>query len=178
VTVTTRRRIDAHKTDAESVEVSVVSDEQTDANADLPAGVTIETATSDDTLDVVRVLDAAMLQTDLGDLTARITDGAVECARFGRTGAVIGAVVTRRRDGETLHIDALAVRRTRRGNGIGSALVRRVLAVGTADEAVSWVTAGFDPDLEPFYRACGFVTATSDDGRCVGRRRVAADGRA
>ena len=178
MTVTARRRIDAPNRDAELLGVVAVSDEQTDASADLPAGVTIETATPDDTLDVVRVLDAAMLQTDLDDLTARITDGAVECARFDRTGAVIGAVVTRRRDDETLHIDALAVHRARRGNGIGSALVGRIVAAGAADEAVSWVTAGFDSDVEPFYRACGFVIAVGDDGRCVGRRRVTGDAHA
>lgn len=157
--------------------MSVVSDGRTDGSVDLPAGVTVETATPDDRLDILRVLDAAMIQSDSTHLATRIADDAVECARFDRTGAVVGAVVTTRPDVDTVHIDALAVRRARRGRGIGSALVRRVVA-GAANEAVSWVTAGFDSDVEPFYRACGFAVDTGDDGRLVGRRRVTADGRA
>ena len=145
------------------------------ASEAVPTGITIENATPTDRLDIVRVLDAAMLQTDISVLAERIAADAVICARFERTGAVVGAVVVRRPATDTAHIDALAVRRARRGRGIGSALVGQVVAAETANEAVSWVTAGFDPGVKPFYRACGFVIAAGDDGRLVGRRRVTAD---
>ncbi|MFC6754179.1 hypothetical protein ACFQEU_12005, partial [Halorubrum tibetense] len=72
---------------------------------------TVERAISTDRIDVLRVLDAAMLETDAEQVADRIDAGDVFVARFERTGAVVGALVASRKDaGErsegTLHVDA------------------------------------------------------------------------
>jgi len=93
-----------------------------------PAGIAIEPATPEDRLAVLRVLDAAMLETDpeLVDAALSGDTGDAErglVARFARTDAVVGALVVTRPEPGRLHVDAVAVRRARRGRGIGSALV-------------------------------------------------------
>ena len=138
-----------------------------------PDRIVIERATPADRLDIVRVLDTAMLQTDVSTLTERIAADAVICARFERTGAVVGAVVVTRPATDTAHIDALAVRRARRGNGIGSALVDCAVAAARTDRSVRRLTVGFDGSLRSLYTGCGFDIA--EDGaadRWVGWQRV------
>nr|WP_202932677.1 GNAT family N-acetyltransferase [Halorussus salinus] len=63
------------------------------------------------------------------------------------------------------HIDAVAVRRARRGQGIGSALVR------AAAERHARLTAEFDPGVRPFYDALDFSIAPveGDSDRLRGR---------
>lgn len=122
---------------------------------------TIEQASDGDRLAVLRVLDAAMLETDAKGVTERIGAGDVFVARFERTGAVVGALVATRPDtnrgrGESLHVDAVAVRPARRDRGIGSALVGTALDRGRADPEVDRVTAGFDESLVDFYVSLGF----------------------
>jgi len=75
------------------VRKQISTNARTDTTESLPTGVSIEPATPADRLDIVRVLDAAMLQTDVSALAERIAVDAVICARFERTGAVVGAVV-------------------------------------------------------------------------------------
>jgi sulfur carrier protein ThiS/predicted N-acetyltransferase YhbS len=155
------------------VRKQISTNARTDTTESLPTGVSIEPATPADRLDIVRVLDAAMLQTDVSALAERIAVDAVICARFERTGAVVGAVVVTRPATDTAHIDALAVRRARRGNGIGSALVDCAVAAASADPAVGRVTVGFDDALTSLYTDCGFDIA--EDGaadRWVGWQRV------
>ena len=155
------------------VREQISTNAQTDTTESLPTGVSIEPATPADRLDIVRVLDAAMLQTDVSALAERIAADAVICARFERTGAVVGAAIMTRPATDTAHIDALAVRRARRGNGIGSALVARAVAAASADPAVGRVTVGFDDALTSLYTDCGFDIAQDDDeNRWVGWQRV------
>ncbi|WP_321169248.1 GNAT family N-acetyltransferase [Halorubrum sp. LN27] len=145
-----------------------------------PEGFAIEPAAPDDRLDILRVLDAAMLETDAETVdTAIDADSASDAgdalvARFKRTDAVVGALVATRPEPERLHVDAVAVRRARRGRGIGSALVAAAVRRAERDAAIESVTAAFDADLESFYADLGFeVTDRNSDGdRLRGRRRV------
>ena len=141
------------------------------SDGDLPSppdDVTVEPATPDDRLDVLRILDAAMLETDADAVDDRIAAGDALVARSTRTGGVVGALVATRPEPDRLHVDALAVRRARRGRGIGSALVAAAVDRGVSDPAVEVVTAAFDADLTAFYEAAGF--AVDADGAAAGRR--------
>ena len=133
-----------------------------------PDDVTVESATPDDRLAVLRILDAAMLETDAAIVDARIAAEDVLVARSTRTGGVVGALVAVRPDSSRLHVDAVAVRRARRGRGIGSALVAAAVDRGESAPAVETVTARFDADLAEFYEALGF--AVDADGAAAGRR--------
>ncbi|MFD1571388.1 GNAT family N-acetyltransferase [Halorubrum laminariae] len=145
-----------------------------------PDGVVIEPAVPDDRLDILRVLDAAMLETDAELVGAAIGDGDAVVARFDRTGAVVGALVATRPKPGRLHVDAVAVRRPRRGRGIGSALVAGEVRRGERDPETRAVTAEFDAELTGFYRNLGFDVASvadddGSDGRFWGRQRVRDD---
>ncbi|WP_371161947.1 GNAT family N-acetyltransferase [Halorubrum miltondacostae] len=120
----------------------------------------------------MRVLDAAMLETDAATVDDRIDAGDVLVARSTRTDGVVGALIAVRPDPDRLHVDAVAVRRARRGRGIGSALVAAAVDRGASDPAIEVVTAEFDPELRDFYEALGFSIAADDAnaGRRVGRR--------
>ena len=130
-----------------------------------PEGVSIEPAAADDRLDVLRVLDAAILETDADRVADRIDAGDVLVARFIRTGAVAGALVATRPEPGRLHVDAVAVRRARRGRGIGSALVAGVVERAERDDTVEAVTAAFDPKLRGFYTDLGFAVDRDGDNR-------------
>lgn len=132
---------------------------------DPPDDVVIEPATPDDRLDVLRILDAAMLETDAATVDDRIAAGDALVARSTRTGGVVGALVAVRPDPGRLHLDAVAVRRARRGRGIGSALVAAAVDRGESDPEVAAVTATFDADLRAFYEGLGF--AVGPEGNAV-----------
>lgn len=144
-------------------------------NRDRASGVAVEPATAADRLDVLRVLDAAMLATDAEQITARIDAGDVLVARADRTGAVVGALVTTRPEPGRRHVDAVAVRRARRGRGIGSALVASAVRAAAADPDAGRITVAFDADLEAFYAGLGFTTEPAGEGRRRGRQRVSGD---
>ena len=127
-----------------------------------PADVRVEPATPDDRLDVLRVLDAAMLATDAATVDDRIAAGDALVARSERTDGVVGALVATRPAPDRLHVDAVAVRRPRRGRGVGSALVAAAVRRGESDPAVEAVTAAFDADLRAFYAALGFAIRSVD----------------
>ena len=98
---------------------------------------------------VALVVGAVLVAVDTGT-TSRTPSGRV----------VLGALVL---EGRT--IEALAVRPRRRGQGIGSALVR------AADDRTSRpLRASFDADLRPFYERLGFAVEATETGRCHGRR--------
>ncbi|MFC7324899.1 GNAT family N-acetyltransferase [Halorubrum rutilum] len=140
---------------------------------DPPEDVIVERATPDDRLDVLRILDAAMLETDAATVDDRIAAGDALVARSTRTGGVVGALVAARPDPDRLHVDGVAVRRARRGGGIGSALLAAAVDRGRSDSAIETVTAAFDDDLVAFYEAIGFVvTGDTTDARRHGRIRV------
>jgi len=84
---------------------------------DSPDNIEIGTASPDDRLDILRVLDAAMLETDAETVDAAIDAGDALVARFKRTDAVVGALVATRPESDRVHVDAVAVRRARRGRG-------------------------------------------------------------
>ncbi|WP_435177058.1 GNAT family N-acetyltransferase [Halorussus sp. AFM4] len=140
--------------------------------------VRVRAATDDDRLDVRRVLDAAMLQVR-DDLRERIAAGDVLVAQGDGGGSILGALVlvpgedegTSPRDGAA-HVDAVAVRRARRGRGVGSALVR------AAAERRGVLTAEFDPAVRPFYESLGFDVSRVDGDGEASRLRGRYDGRA
>ena len=152
-----------------------------------PDDIAIESAEPDDRLDILRVLDAAMLETDPEVVDAAIDAGDALVARFTRTDAVVGALVATRPEPGRRHVDAVAVRRARRGRGIGSALVAAAVRRAERDAAVAVVTAAFDADLRTFYAELGFavrpakhptergdadVTGAADEDRLWGRLKV------
>jgi GNAT superfamily N-acetyltransferase len=120
------------------------------------ASLVVREATVEDELDVRRVLDAAMLETDAvsdaigrGDAFVAVDDDRVVGALVlvplhdaGVPDAVAGDV--------GMHVDAVAVRRRRRGRGVGRALVSAAL------ERERRLTVAFDPGIRAFYDALEF----------------------
>jgi len=121
----------------------------------------VREATVQDLPDVMNVLDGAVLRADAAAVRDHIGDGEVLVAVAGdESQRVLGALVL---DGT--HIDAVAVRRRRRGQGIGTALVE------AAAERRDRLTATFDADLGPFYEGLGFSIAPAEaTGRLWGER--------
>lgn len=73
-------------------------------------------------------------------------------------GAILGALVL---DGD--RVEAVAVRRRRRDQGIGTALVE------AATDRRDRLVAGFDADVRPFYERLGFaVEPAGESDRCRG----------
>ena len=107
--------------------------------------VAVREARPDERVAVRRVVDAAMLEP--GDVAGAIERGDALVAIDG--GTVVGALVLDPRDGGA-HVETVAVRRARRGRGIGTALVE------AAAERADRLTARFDPDVRPFYEALWF----------------------
>jgi|AntDeeMetagen192_2_1112575.scaffolds.fasta_scaffold03920_3 GNAT superfamily N-acetyltransferase len=112
---------------------------------------------------VRNVLDGAALEVDHDRLCEQIDRGAVLVATsadqggdddgdgddgvgHGTDGTVLGALVL---DGD--RIDAVAVRRNRRGQGIGTALVEAAAARRER------LVAEFDAGVRPFYECLGFA---------------------
>jgi len=106
--------------------------------------VTVRAGTTDDLLAVVRVLDAAMLESDSRVLRERLASGEVLVAE--RDAFVVGALVLD--DG---HVDAVAVKRSYRDRGVGTALIE-----AATDRVRGSLTADFDPDVRAFYESIGF----------------------
>ncbi|SDY23913.1 GNAT family N-acetyltransferase [Halopenitus persicus] len=137
--------------------------------SDQPAGIAIRRADADDVVDVIRVLEGALLEIDAAVLRSRVGDGRVLLAETDpategeRTRTVVGALSLESRDDDgshvaaddRLHIDAVAVTRHRREVGIGSALVRAAIDAAAARE-VDHLTAAFEGDLREFYADLGF----------------------
>jgi GNAT superfamily N-acetyltransferase len=99
----------------------------------------------------LNVLDAAILETDRADEGTLLV--AVD------EGRVVGALVL-----VGNRIDAVAVRRRRRGQGVGSALVE------AAAEHRERLVAAFDDGVRPFYESLGFTISEASPGRLRGVR--------
>lgn len=134
----------------------------------------VREATGDDADSVVRLLDAAMLEfdrerarqrVDTGDILVAVVRGHSREER--RTGGdsgsdddrVVGACVLGTDPTGATEIEQIAVHRSRRGRGIGTALV---------DAATTRVdgplVARFRDDVRPFYESLGFEIDTVAGG--------------
>ena len=127
----------------------------------MPKPVSIRRGTPDDRLAVVRLFDAAMLETDSDRLRQQLEaiDGFVCLATIDeRPVGAIAVDLTPADDSEGVdnaepaRITAIAVRRRRRDRGIGRQLVDAAATRITPRP----LTAVFDERVRPFYRACGF----------------------
>ncbi len=119
------------------------------------ADPTVRDGDADDYRAVMNVLDGAMLDVDAGRVRAGLAggDGGDAAEGAGDTtvlvaeldSAVVGALVL---DGR--RVTAVAVRRSRRDRGVGTALVEAAVA------RRGRVTAEFDARVRPFYESLGF----------------------
>lgn len=109
---------------------------------------TVREAAEDELLDVLRLLDAAMLAIDHDTVADAIGHGDVLVAVDGRR--VVGAAVLSPQE-TGAHVEAIAVQRERRDRGIGRQLVE------AACERHARVTADFRRELEPFWESLGFA---------------------
>ncbi|HET7324330.1 MAG TPA: GNAT family N-acetyltransferase [Halococcus sp.] len=111
----------------------------------------IRTARPDDLVAVMGVLDGASLVVDASEVRERIEDETVLVA--AENGRVLGACVLDGRE-----IDAIAFRRMRRGQGIGTGLIE------TATESVDGeLRAEFHRRVRPFYTSLEFTIEPADE---------------
>jgi GNAT superfamily N-acetyltransferase len=123
------------------------------------SGIEVREARADEHPDVRNVIDGAMLQVGVENLPAAIGAGDVLVAVDGTR--IVGALVLDER-----RIAAIAVRRRRRGQGIGSALV------AAAKNRRYQLIVSFDADRHQFWGQCGFeVAGTLASSRFVARWR-------
>ena len=108
------------------------------------------------------VLDGAALAIEAAAVRGAIDRGAVLVAVAD--GRVLGACVLDGRE-----IVAIAVRRARRNQGIGTALVETAVEHHTGNDES--LVAEFDGGVRPFYASLGFEIESADEpGRFRGRR--------
>lgn len=116
----------------------------------------VREAVPEDVPAVLNVLDGAALETDHDRIHASVKQGQtfVAVRNSDSDGPVLGAIVL---DGD--HIEAVAVRSNRRGQGIGTALIE------TVAQRRDRLTAEFDADVRPFYDSLDFAVepAEGDD---------------
>jgi len=124
---------------------------------DLPEHIELRRGSNDDVVAAMRVLQGALLDIDGSTVRDAAPDGEVLLAEEGDW--VVGALVMR--DG---HIEGVAVRRERRGHGIGSALVEA--AVRDEDGTV---TADFRAGVRGFWKDLRF-DVEQEGGRFWGIR--------
>lgn len=143
--------------------------------------LTVRPAREGDLAAVMNVLDGAMLEIEAGSVGERIAADrdAVLVAEDG--GRIVGALVldAPERGGlaprpeevrpDTRHVEAVAVRRRRRDQGVGRRLIE------AAAERCDYLTADYHPEVRAFYDAVGFTvtdegTGEGDDGRLRGMR--------
>lgn len=134
--------------------------------------LSIRFADPDDRVDVMRLFDGALLETDGDRITDQLT-GSRGCILVAETGRPVGAVAVIPEpaavDGlpwpDAVYISAIAVQKQRRGQGVGRSLIRA---------AAEWaaprpLAATFDERVRPFYISCGFAVEKRE-GRLWGRR--------
>ncbi|WP_336336353.1 GNAT family N-acetyltransferase [Haloarcula brevis] len=125
----------------------------------------VREATEGDLPAAMNVLDGAALEIDVTTVRAGIAgDGTLVAVSGDGAGTendrVLGALVL---DGD--RVAAVAVRRRRRGQGIGTALIEAAL------DRRDRLTADFDADVRPFYERLEFdVTPLAEPDRFRGER--------
>ncbi|MFB6113154.1 MAG: ubiquitin-like small modifier protein 2 [Halodesulfurarchaeum sp.] len=125
-----------------------------------PGSVSLRKATLEDHIGIMNVLDGANLAVDPMIGTDRIESGHVLIAE---SSLPVGVLLASPRS-IGMHVEAIAVRRARRGRGIGTRLLDR------AYDHWGFLTATFDSDIRSFYRNAGFAIHPNED-RCFGIRR-------
>lgn len=128
--------------------------------------IDVRAAEGDELPAVMNVLDAAMLETDAATVRGRLvgdTEGSVLVAV--QEGRVLGACLVdtpgnepHDAGGGPAHVEAVAVRPGRRGQGVGSALIE------AAVDRWGQLTADFDERVRPFYESLGFEVGRVSDG--------------
>jgi len=132
----------------------------------------IRQADPDDLIDVMRLFDGALLETDPDRVRNQLTGRrgcllvAGECRPVGAIGLLSGTeAVDDLPWPDSVYISAIAVQKERRGRGVGQSLI-----AAAADWAAPRpLSATFDERVRPFYIACGFAIEERD-GRLWGRR--------
>lgn len=135
--------------------------------------VRVRQASATDQVDVLNVLNGSALATDIDQIAAAINHGNVLVAVTADSAArppvttdspdterILGALVL---DGK--EITAVAVRRRRRNQGIGTSLVE------AASQRCDRLVARFDAGVRPFWDSLGFeITPVADADRYRGVR--------
>lgn len=129
------------------------------------ATVAVRPARASERVDVLSVLDAAMLETDAEALADHIDAGSVLVAVTGERSERVVGVMEARETESGAHIEGVAVRQKRRNQGIGTALVE------AAAERWCPLTVDFDADVRPFYKTLGFDVRRMDSTRLHGVKR-------
>ncbi|WP_411965093.1 GNAT family N-acetyltransferase [Haloferax sp. YSMS24] len=112
--------------------------------------VVVRDGDSSEFVTVMRILDAGLLEMDASDVRERLDTGA--CLVADVSGRVVGVLVL---DGE--YVEAVAVAPSRRGRGIGTALVDAAVA------REGRLAAEFDATVRPFYESLGFTIEPAGD---------------
>jgi N-acetylglutamate synthase-like GNAT family acetyltransferase len=150
---------------------------------------TVREATDGDADDVIRLLDAAMLEFDRERARRRVDDGDVLVAvvrghnreerrastdgdTAGHDERVVGACVLSDSEAASTEIEQIAVHRSRRGRGIGTSLVETA-----ATRTDGPLVARFRGNVRPFYESLGFAidaleSAGGDDPEDPDRDRL------
>ena len=146
----------------------------------------VRLARPDDHVAAMRVLDGSLLDVDAATVRERIGRDAVLVAIAETNGVddaaerVVGVLVldAPEREGvaprpeevrpDSRHVDAIAVTRRRREQGVGRALVETAVERVDCDR----LTAEFRTEVAPFYEALGFRVDPLTDGRRWGELRV------
>lgn len=126
----------------------------------MPEDLRARPATESERVAVANVIDGAALELPDAVLREAITTESALVAVTREADRVLGALVL---DGD--RIRAVAVRRNRRDQGIGTRLVE------AAAECRDRLVAECDERVRPFWASLGFVIESTDDpGRFVGVR--------
>lgn len=120
----------------------------------------LRTADPDDLADVMNVIDGANLELPAETVDERIEEGQVLVAEEG--GPVLAALVVEPWS-DWAYVEAVAVRRSRRGKGLGTTLVQ------AATDRFGPLIADFDDDVRLFYQSLGFEIEPLGEGRFRGR---------
>jgi GNAT superfamily N-acetyltransferase len=130
--------------------LEVMDGSGTEGAAGADGTLRVRLATVDDLPAVMTVFDAAVLETDVETVRRAIDAEDVFVAVAGER--VLGALLL---VGD--EIEAVAVRRNRRDQGIGTALV------AAATERRERLVAEFDARVRPFYESLGFAVELADE---------------